>query len=48
MSKQFKKLSHTIYKCKHQVSCPKYRFRISKDGIGDLLWKEDRGPLHEN
>ena len=34
MSKQFKKLSHTIYDCKyHIVCCPKYRHRIFKDGI---------------
>ena len=34
MSKQFKKLSHTIYECKyHIVFCPKYRHRIFKDEI---------------
>ena len=34
MSKQFKKLSHTIYQCKyHIVCCPKYRHRIFKDEI---------------
>ncbi len=34
MSKQFKKLSHTIYECKyHIVWCPKYRHRIFKDEI---------------
>ena len=36
MSKQFKKLSHTIYECKyHFVICPKYRFRIFKDEIAE-------------
>jgi len=36
MSKQFKKLSHTIYECKyHVVICPKYRFRIFKDDIAE-------------
>ena len=34
MSKQFKKLSHTIYECKyHIVCCPKYRHRIFKEEI---------------
>jgi len=34
MSKQFKKLSHTIYECKyHIVCCPKYRHRILKDEV---------------
>ncbi len=34
MSKQFKKLSHTIYECKYQIVCwPKYRHRIFKDRI---------------
>ena len=34
MSKQFKRLSHTIYECKyHIVCCPKYRHRIFKDQI---------------
>ncbi len=29
MTKQFKKLSHTIYECKYYiVCCPKYRHRI--------------------
>ena len=36
MSKRFKKLSHTLYECKyHIVFCPKYRFRIFDDRIGE-------------
>ena len=36
MSKRFKKLSHTLYECKyHIVFCPKYRFRIFDDKIGE-------------
>lgn len=34
MSKRFRKLSHTLYECKyHIVFCPKYRYRILKDGV---------------
>ena len=34
----FNKLSHTIYECKyHIVFCPKYRFRIFKDGISEYV-----------
>ena len=36
MSKRFRKLSHTLYECKyHVVFCPKYRYRIFEDAIGD-------------
>ena len=36
MCKRFKKLSHTLYECKyHIVFCPKYRFRIFDDRIGE-------------
>ena len=36
MSERFKKLSHTLYECKyHIVFCPKYRFRIFDDRIGE-------------
>ena len=38
MSKQFRKLSHTLYECKyHVVCCPKYRYRIFKDEIGEYV-----------
>jgi putative transposase len=34
MCKRFRKLSHTLYECKyHIVFCPKYRYRILKDGV---------------
>ena len=33
---RFKNLSHSVYECKnHLVFCPKYRFRIFKDGIAE-------------
>jgi putative transposase len=36
MSRRFRKLSHTLYECKyHIVFCPKYRFRIFDDRIGE-------------
>lgn len=36
MSKRFRKLSHTLYECKyHVVFCPKYRYRILKDGVAE-------------
>jgi len=29
MTRQFKKLSHSVYECKyHVVFCPKYRYKI--------------------
>ena len=31
-----KKLSHSLYECKnHVVICPKYRYRVLKDEIGE-------------
>ncbi|VAW11244.1 hypothetical protein MNBD_BACTEROID03-1405, partial [hydrothermal vent metagenome] len=42
MSK-YKKLSHVIYKCEyHIVWVPKYRLRILKDEIKDLVEKDVR------
>ncbi len=36
MSRQFKMLTHTLYKCKyHIVFCPKYRFRIFDGEISE-------------
>ena len=36
MTQRFKRLSHSIYECKyHVVFCPKYRYRIFKDEIGE-------------
>lgn len=32
MTRQFKKLSHSLYECKyHVVFCPKYRYKIRQD-----------------
>ena len=36
MTQRFKRLSHSIYECKyHVVFCPKYRYQIFKDQIGE-------------
>jgi putative transposase len=36
MTSRFRKLSHSLYECKyHIVFCPKYRYRILKDAIGE-------------
>ncbi len=33
---RFKRLSHSLYECKyHIVFCPKYRYRILKDKVGE-------------
>ena len=38
MTHKFKKLSHTLYECKyHIVFCPKYRYRILTDEIGEYV-----------
>jgi REP element-mobilizing transposase RayT len=38
MTQRFKRLSHPIYECKyHLVFCPKYRYRIFKDAIGECV-----------
>ncbi len=36
MTQRFKRLSHSLYECKyHIVFCPKYRYRIFKEAIGE-------------
>ena len=36
MTQRFKRLSHSLYECKyHIVFCPKYRYRILQDAIGE-------------
>ena len=36
MTRQFKRLTHSIYECKyHIVFCPKYRYRIFKDDVAE-------------
>ena len=38
MTQRFKRVSHSIYECKyHIVFCPKYRYRIIKDAIGEYV-----------
>ena len=38
MSKRFRKLAHSIYECKyHVVFCPKYRYRLLKDELGQYV-----------
>ena len=38
MTQRFKRLSHSLYECKyHLVFCPKYRYRILKEGIGEYV-----------
>jgi len=34
MSRQFKKLAHSLYECKyHVVFCPKYRYQILQEEV---------------
>jgi len=38
MAQRFKRLSHSLYECKyHLVFCPKYRYRILKEAIGEYV-----------
>ena len=38
MTQRFKRLSHSLYECKyHIVFCPKYRYRIFKETIGETV-----------
>lgn len=38
MTQRFRRLSHSIYECKyHIVFCPKYRYRIFKNEIGEYV-----------
>jgi putative transposase len=38
---RFKRLSHSLYECKyHVVFCPKYRYRIFRDGVGEYTKQE--------
>ena len=38
---RFKKLSHSIYECKyHLLFCPKYRYRIFKDGVAEYTTQQ--------
>ncbi len=41
MTREFKKLSHSIYECKyHVIFCPKYRYRVLTGEIGEYVKRE--------
>ena len=41
MTREYKKLTHTLYQCKyHVIFCPKYRYRILSDEIGAYVYRE--------
>jgi putative transposase len=41
MTREFKKLSHTLYQCKyHIVFCPKYRYRVLQGEVGSYVSQE--------
>jgi len=38
MTRQFKKLAHSLYECKyHVVFCPKYRYKIMQDEVANYI-----------
>jgi len=38
MTRQFKKLSHSLYECKyHVVFCPKYRYKLLQDEVREYV-----------
>ena len=38
MTRQFKKLAHSLYECKyHIVFCPKYRYKILRDEVAKYV-----------
>jgi hypothetical protein len=41
MTREFKKLSHTLYQCKyHIVFCPKYRYRVLQGEVASYVKQE--------
>ena len=41
MSRQFRKLAHSLYECKyHVVFCPKYRYRIMQNGVAKYITQQ--------
>ena len=41
MTREFRKLSHSIYECKyHIVFCPKYRYRVLRNEVADYVKRE--------
>ena len=44
MTRQFKRLAHSIYECKyHIVFCPKYRYRILRDEVAEYTRQQIYG-----
>ena len=38
MTRQFKRLAHSLYECKyHVVFCPKYRYKIFQDEVSNYV-----------
>ncbi len=38
MTRQFKRLAHSLYECKyHAVFCPKYRYKILQDEVANYV-----------
>ena len=41
MTRQFKKLAHSLYECKyHVVFCPKYRYKIMEGEVGQYVTQQ--------
>ena len=41
MTRQFKKLAHSLYECKyHVVFCPKYRYKILQDEVRQYVMQQ--------
>ena len=41
MTREFKKLTHSLYECKyHIIFCPKYRYRILTGDLGAYVYRE--------
>jgi len=41
MTRQFKKLAHSLYECKyHIVFCPKYRYKILQDEVAKYVERQ--------
>ena len=44
MTRQFKRLAHSIYECKyHVVFCPKYRYQILRDEVAEYTRQQIYG-----
>ena len=41
MTRQFKKLAHSLYECKyHVIFCPKYRYKILQDEVREYVTQQ--------